>query len=375
MNIKIEGEFIDSFLYSGTLFLVCADSRLMMYDWEAVLKRTINLNSDDGQDKLDFLLDSRKGFSAYESSYSDIIIEAGLLSKHLLFETGLNEWPTDINVYANRFYMAGENGVDEIPYDWTTKQLNIREKFRVWNTYSYKVSANDSHRIAIAAGHNGIISALPRTGYIKREDVSTLLEVDSNDCQWIGSNLVANSLQGSYLSIFADLPERPHGNVPPEYWNSLETAKRQPPISKQISYDEGEPLYSWLGGSKIFSLLTSGAIAVSQREKKGLSIENGDNVDILNIDQGLLETRDVLSARTGVFGTVIETNTKLLYVNDSGVEVMASRPISWRVFPRAKSYANHLHVAMNDHLAITAYFGYDSGKNDNKFGFDANEIT
>jgi hypothetical protein len=376
LNIKIEGEFIDSFLYSGTLFLVRADSRLMMYDWETVLRRAIDFHSDDGEAKFDFLLDSRKGFSIDKSIYSDVTIDAELLSKHLLFETCLNEWPTDINVYANRLYVAGENGVDEIPYDWINKRLNINDKFRVWNTYSYKVSANDSHRVAIAAGRNGVISALPRGGYITRDDISTLLEVDSNDCQWIGSNLVANSLQGSYLTIFANLPERPHGNVPPEFWKSLELAKRQQPTSMQIQYYEiGEPVYSWLGGSKLFSLLDSGTIVVSKEENDGLSIDNRTDQDILNIDKELVKTRDVLSARTGVFGTVIETNSQLIYVNDSGAEVMASRPVSWRVFPRAKNYANHLHVAMNDHLSISAYFGYDSGKSDNKFGFNADEIT
>jgi hypothetical protein len=155
IQIKIEGEYIESFLYSGTLFLVGADSRLAMYDWEAVLKNAMRLSCEADLGLFNFLLDSRRGIAADSLAHFDIFIGADQLAKNLLFEVHLGEWPTDINVYANRLYIAGENGVDEVPYDYLKKTLKFEEKFRIWNKYSYKVSANDSHRIAILMTANG----------------------------------------------------------------------------------------------------------------------------------------------------------------------------------------------------------------------------
>lgn len=373
ITLKIEGEFVDSFLYSGTLFLVGADSRLAMYDWEAVLKNSIGFNDDGDLGVFNFLLDSRRGMATDVDGYSEISVAADQLAKYLLFDVNLGEWPTDINVYANRFYVAGENGVDEIPYDWVQKTLKIEEKFRIWNKYSYKVSANDSHRIAIASGKNGVISAFPRSGYIKKDDVSTLLEVNSNDCQWIGANLVANSLEGSYLATFPNLPDRPHGPVPQGYWKLLESTKRDLPVSEQLHYDGmGRLLYSWLGGTKVFSLLDSGVIVIKDSDESDAA-HTDSKLDVLRIEQTISGLDCILSARSGAFGTVVETDAQLLSITQFGVEVIAERPVSWRVFPRAKNYANHLHVAFNDHLSISAYFNYGSEGMGNKFGFDIDE--
>lgn len=374
IQIKIEGEYVESFLYSGTLFLVGADSKLALYDWEALLKNTMRLTSEADLSTFNFLLDSRKRIAVDVLADTEISIGVDQLAKSFKFEFHLEEWPTDINVYANRLYIAGENGVDEVPYDHLQKTLKVQEKFRIWNKYSYKVSANDSHRIAIASGKNGVISALPRNGYIKNEDISTLLEVNSNDCQWVGSNLVANSLEGSYLSTFPHLPERPSGPVPQEYWKILSSVKREAPVSKQLDYSGlGRLLYSWLGGTKVFSLLDSGVIVTKDSEENDGN-DASSSLEVLSIEQEISGLDYILSARAGTFGTVVETDAQLLSVTQSGVEVIAERPVSWRVFPRAKSYANHLHVTFNDHLSINAYLNCGPDKTWDKFGFDIREV-
>lgn len=374
IQIKIEGEYVESFLYSGTLFLVGTDSKLAMYDWEALLKNAMRLTCEAALSTFNFLLDSRTGIAADVLVDAGISIDADQLAKSLKFEFHLEEWPTDINVYANKLYIAGENGVDEVPYNHLQKTLKVQEKFCIWNKYSYKVSANDSHRIAIASGKNGVISALPRKGYIKNEDISTLLEVNSNDCQWVGSNLVANSLEGSYLSTFPHLPERPSDPVPQEYWKILASVKREAPVSTQLHYGGlGRLLYSWLGGTKVFSLLDSGVVVIKDNEENDVD-DARSKLEVLSIEQEISGLDYVLSARAGTFGTVVETDAQLLSVTQLGVEVIAERPVSWRVFPRAKSYANHLHVTFNDHLSINAYLNCGPNKTGDKFGFDISEV-
>lgn len=80
-------------------------------------------------------------------------------------------------------------------------------------------------------------------------------------------------------------------------------------------------------------------------------------------------------ARSGMFSTVVETDTQLLSVTQSGVGVIAEKPVSWRAFPRAKSYVNHLHVTFNDHLSINAYLNCGLDKKSDKFGFDISEVA
>ena len=133
-----------------------------------------------------------------------------------------------------------------------------------------------------------------------------------------------------------------------------------------------------MAGNKLFSLSDTGALTV------GPATENDDqtaepapkSVTPTGIDIGneILEPRKILSARSGLFGTVIETANFLCAISETGIEQIADRPVSWRVFPRAKNYLNHLHVVKNDHLCIRAYFPYGLDRDSDQFGIGVAEV-
>lgn len=366
ISIKIEGDFIDSFIYSGTLFLVSANSYISIYSWDGLLS-----NISDEQ-LLNFLKDCRKSLNLVEDKYQKIHIkfEEEQLKEHKWGEAlPLEAWTTDINVYNNCLYIADENGVYTVKFDYNRKKLAQNTRVKLWDKYAYKVSPNNNSRVAIAAGSNGIITAFPQFNRSIREseDIKTI-KIHSYDCEWIGNNLITNSKGESHVLVFAELPEKTNDMSKDSYTNLINELKRQDPETIKIDNDsQGSIIYSWMAGKKLFSLLKNGEI-----------IEKNINVlqDIKTqkaTTLPLLTSSRVLAVRSALFGAVIEIGDNLFSLTESGVDPISDRPVSWRVFPRSKSYLNHLHIVENDHLAIRAYLVGNENDSDN-YGISFNEV-
>ena len=366
ISIKIEGDFIDSFIYSGILFLVSANLQISIYSWEGLLNETLH---NQRNTLYNFLKDCRRGLDFIEDDYQKIYIEVQQLELQKLGETlPMKVWSTDINVYSNRLYIADENGVDVIKLDFESKRLDQETRFRLWDKYAYKISPNDNSRIAIAAGANGIITAFPRDRDIRESEDIKIIEINSYDCEWIGNNLIANSKDGAFISVFEKLPPKPEDiNVPNNFYSRLNKLKRQSPNTTKIENTQASIIYSWMAGRKLFSILSNGEVTV--RDINLLQ-------DAVDSNTSLLEVQNfshVLSARSGMFGAVIEIGNNLLSLTNSGVDLISERPVSWRVFPRAKNYLNHLHIVENEYLNILAYFVRNENDSDD-YGISFDDV-
>lgn len=373
--LRIEGDFVDSFIYSGSLFIVTADARIKIYDWEELICSEFK-GKTTLKDRLirDFLLDFRAGLSA-ELEINEYYIDASSLNAVKRSELNLRGWPTDINVYSNRCYIASEHGVDDIKFDYHNKRFDVASKFSLWKSYAYKVSANDSHRIAIAAGINGVVAAIPKSNYISEDsDISVIVEEDSTDCEWIGNFLVSNSQAGSFVSTFAELPKIPKGQVSQDFWKRYDRLKRASPETEKYSIDGVNPYYAWVAGDKLFSIIDRGALVVQEINSVIASEERsggGEFTAIRDLTSGEIE-RKIISGRSGSFGTIIETADSLYSVTEDSIQCLSNRPVNWRVFPRARNYINHLHVVEADHLCIRSYVRGGETAN-NKFGITVSE--
>lgn len=383
ISINIEGDFIDSFIYSGTLFLVHADSKITTHSWECLIDAVLHDNNQNQEaaSMYEFLKDCRYGAQLMDRNPRTINIDKRQLESQRVSTLHLDGWPTDINIYANLFYIASESGVEELPFNWESKMLESNNRFHVWRKYAYKVSPNDAHRLAIAAGSNGVITAFPRKGYIKEnEDTTTLLEIDSHDCEWIGRSLVANSLNGAFVSTFPELPKQPRGKVTDKiWWKQFNLIKKQHPKTQMVKHDGAySVVYAWVAGNRLFSLLSNGELSVERMEAISQSEQTNNthlHTDIV-IDMGdrFSNSAKVLAARSGLFGTVIEVGDELCSVTENGTEIVSTRPVSWRVFPRARNYLNHLHIVESDHLSIRAYFTSATPGESNRFGISIEEV-
>jgi hypothetical protein len=365
ISIKIQGDFIDSFIYSGILFLVSANPYISLYSWDSLLS-----NISDNLLLYNFLKNCRNGLNLAENEYQEIHIEEEQLKKYKLAETlPLKAWTTDINVYFNRLYIADENGVYTVNYDHKAKKLVHDTRFQLWDKYAYKVSPNDNFRVAIAAGSNGIITAFPRFDKPTQQNKNIkTIKINSYDCEWFGNNLITNSKDGPHVLVFAELPEKPlELNNPKKFYTNLDKLKRQTPEIIEIDNDsQASIIYSWMAGKKLFSLLKNGEII-----EKNINLLQ--DIKTQKTTSSNLETSSrVLAVRSALFGAVIEIGNNLFSLTESGVDSISYRPVSWRVFPRAKNYLNHLHIVENDHLVIRAYFVESEDDSDN-YGISFNE--
>jgi len=96
----------------------------------------------------------------------------------------------------------------------------------------------------------------------------------------------------------------------------------------------------------------------------------------LNLRTGFKIESSILAARSGSFGAVIETSSNLITVTERGCRTLANRPVSWRVFPRAKNYLNHLHVVEDDQLIIHAFLAFEGANGDqsDRFGISIDDV-
>ncbi len=378
--IKLEGDFIDSFIYSGTLFLVHADSKITTHDWEGLIASALHNNNQTHGAIFEFLKDCRETAQLTNRDSITIHIDKDELEDKCASTLPLDGWPTDINIYTNRLYIASETGVEELPFEWRSRRIEPAGRFHIWRKYAYRVSANDWHRLAIAAGPNGVVTASPRNGYIKEEDIATLLEIDSHDCEWVGRNLVANSLDGAFLSTFPELPKRPQGLLSSsDYWKQLNAIKQQPPETQRVAHKgQNTVVYAWVAGNKLFSLLSTGELSVEQTNEATGSEQAERTVNDMDVEIGMggrfSNTENVLAARSSLFGTVIEIGDELCTVSEDGIETVSTRPVSWRVFSRARNYLNHLHIIENDQLFIRAYLPSAIPGQTNRFGISIEDV-
>jgi len=374
ITLSIQGDFVDSFIYSGTLFIVHANSQLSTYSWKKILEcATDQISNTNLKRQINsFMLDCRDlPFDFNNNSPISIEIDRETLEGLEFSTIKLNGWTTDINVYSNRLYICGEEGVDEYDLDWKTNKIIDSPPFKIWNQYAFMIAPNDFRRIAIAAGKNGVITAFPNLKYksISSKDLSPLIDRPSSDCEWIGNNLVSNTSEGAYLSVFPSLPEKPQ-NPDQEYWNLLDQAKRSEPKTHPLENENHINLkYAWMAGERLLGINRQGKIYTHiETSSPDSQIQHKERY-ISRLTQ-----ERFLAVRAGSFGTVIEYENELVIYNESGEQSVAERPVNWRVFPRSKNYINHLHVVENDLLKIYAFDINQSNHHVDYYAIDINNI-
>lgn len=114
---------------------------------------------------------------------------------------------------------------------------------------------------------------------------------------------------------------------------------------------------SWVAGDTKYSFLNHGKFNISSFGDVASEIETDFNDNLLK-------------ARTAAFGTILETDNELFSFIGNEMISLGKDPVSWRVFPRAKNYANQLHTIQDDRIEITII----ESLADNKFGVDTNKI-
>ena len=351
-SISIEGDYVDSYIYSGFLVLVDIDYRLSIYKWEELIG-----NGLKGVDLLkslslrNLMSDSRNPIP--KNSLPEVIISKESLHSSKLFSHEIGVWPSDINVYSNKLFISSENGVARLNLDYKTGSLD--NEIKLFDEMCFSLSPNSFGRLAFAAGKEGVFTLIPLSNFHVRSYVKQLINETCMDLDWQSTKLLANTNQGVIEAEYPDMPSKGSFNEKNDFFNAVKVNKKIPPrISTNLSVQA-----SWIAGDKLYSLKRDGSI-------KAINLKN-DNSEF---ESEVFFDKKLLRARTAAFGTVLETDDELIGLIGNEKIQLADEPVSWRVFPRAKNYANQLHVIQDDRIEITII----ESTADNNYGFDTEKI-
>lgn len=364
IKIEIEGDYIDSFVYSGVLFLIDSELHLKAYSWDNVYSRSlIGIGPFDLMRLKKYSMGNGtvpkhlcRTYSISEKSLKEL----ELCSKNLMV------WPSDIDIYKNRFYVASERGVDVFNFSWADgRASNFTEGTRIFDEVSFKLATNSHYRLAIAAGNSGLLSVIPKGKDTSRKYVKQLIDVPCSDCHWQSSTLVANTADGQYTASYLPFPSKVgFGGTETEYWNSVDIIKNTPPkIQKRIEINGETIISSWLAGEGMFSVTKNLNLYWN-------NVEHLDRYELVETGSELT-TLKYFSAQSSPFGTVMEVGDDLkIFTGDGKYHTMAKEAVNWRLFPKSNHYLSHLHVIEEQALSV---FIFDMPKVSSKFGYLADK--
>ena len=351
-SISIEGDYVDSYIYSGLLVLVDINYKLSIYKWEELIE-----NGLKGVDLLkafslkSLMSDSRN--SIPKNSLSEVVISKENLNSSKLFSHEIGVWPSDINVYSNKLFISSENGVARLDLDYKTGSLD--NEIKLFDEMCFSLSPNSFGRLAFAAGREGVFTLIPLSNFHNKSDVKQLITETCMDLDWQSTKLLAKTNQGVIEASYSHMPSRSNFDEQKYFYRAVKVNKKTPP---KISTDSRSQA-SWIAGDKLYSLTHDGGIKV-------INLKN-DNSEF---ESDMFFDNKLLRARTAAFGTVVETNDELIGLIGNEKIHLSDEPVSWRVFPRAKNYANQLHVTQDDRIEIIIIESTD----DNNYGFDTEKI-
>lgn len=347
--VNIEGDYVDSYIYSGYLALVDAKYRLTIYKWEELFDTSV-FGRDSFQAKFlkELMSDSRKPIP--KNSLGEIVLSKGILAKAERCVYDIGVWPTDINIYSNRMYISSENGIFKLDLDYSSGKLG--NEIKLFGEMCFSLSPNSFGRLAFAAGKEGVLTLIPLSNVYNSSDVKQLISGVCVDIDWQSTKLLANTTNGVVEASFENMPNRSDFETKKDFYTAVKEKKS---IAPKISIKD-QINCSWIAGDKIYSI----------KNDNSLNIDSNESTIIRKMNLG----SKLLRARTAAFGTIIETDDTLIALIGDDQINMASDPVSWRVFPRAKNYANQLHVIKDEHISITVIESRDN----NDFGFDTEKI-
>jgi hypothetical protein len=351
LTLVIEGRYLDSYIYSGNLFLLDENYLLSIYKWDALTEIAVK-----GAGILVSLNATRILNDSSNVKNNDKIelgINKAALESTILSSIELNVWPSDINVFANILYISSETGVVRYEFDYRNGILGNR--FKIFDEMSFSISPNSSNRIAIAAGKSGVLTFIPKSKFLSKSDISLLIESPCTDLDWQSTVLLANTIEGVKRADYIPMPIKSEAGR--NFFEKFKEFKAYKPEPKNTDMSK----LSWLGGAKAYSL----------NYDKTISIENIKSAEKLKvIPLGELIFDKIIKAKSSAFGAVLETENELFVMKDDSPLKVYGEPVNWRVFPRAKFYANHLHVITNDSIEVRII----SSNNDEIMGFDVESI-
>lgn len=334
ISIKINGEFSDSFIYSGVLFLVGFDASLRMVHWDNLISDRLSKEQENVRLAYEnIFLNSKKDYRKF-GDLEKKEIEIDKIDNFIISERILSEWPTDINIFSNKLYFSSDGGLKLLEFNgkkrFHSDAYNYEEQtlFDDCKVFSFDI---DNNRALLCSGLEGGLYS-----FLSENKLDILGDDKSNDwidCSWhhdLQSNAVLDlkSKNESRVQKFKDI------NVIKERLNKISSGINE----KKNTYNRHL--------LKIKNLRNR----IEECARMDFSMNYKDFVS--------QETVSYFKVRISSLGIFKEIENKIHIENDKGKELVIypDEDISnWRIFPKAKTHLNQLHLIDNENIKIIGF--------------------
>jgi len=366
VTLVIPGQFWDSQIYRGRLYLFGRDGSIRTLDWDRligtlVLPARLRLAAECAFCRSDYLYGSNWTLFFSDPEIKELVTSKfeTLAKKKIIIseaqlqqcERGRQDNPfsfphTDSLIYWRNMFVVGDEGVWRATCDpgRTRHPVSSRPR-RHWDCPTISVAA--AYRsLALAAGPEGLWELDVHHFGLSSDDSGTLSRVADRGCD--ACEFMFHSVYGSSYEGGGFLAEFEREGS----WATGEPIQRT--LSRVLSGREifgGGEGYSWGTRDKIY-LAHRGSVRIARYRP----FRDDDHIEIIG-DIRIQEWKgDFVSGGVATFGAILEYDNAIVVIPSEGSPVtLRGEPVRWRVFPGSRHYQNHLHTIYNDELRVQSF--------------------
>ncbi|RKG37918.1 hypothetical protein [Acinetobacter rongchengensis] len=352
-KIKIEGDFIDSFIYSGSLFLIDTQLRLTSYAWNEILNYTncptVNWNLLHNC----FSKNNTQNISQLDNEY---IIYHNSLNSLIIDTLELDSWPTDLDIYKNKFIISSADGIKSVVGNRSIENRKVKFEFsqnvkKMWDEKVFELAVGTLDRLIISCGYEGAFELFTRT---KADSYELIKEKQLSAKEWIGCEWDQNTgiailknqlkqellkfetINQDHLKLLTDTIEKN------KYFKTL---KDEEPTEYEIPNSTQKYINSWVFEDKIYLF----------GEDLNLYEYHHNNINkVSEVDTSQKAIGNIIDSAKTHFGLVFE-DIENLYLQNSSINILSNNVTNWRTYPKSTNYQNHLHIIEDDYLTIQIF--------------------
>lgn len=388
ITICIQGSYWDSQIYSGELMLLQDDGTISRIDWRSAIDDLASQNTaiqtavrlafaeSDWfyNDQTQRLLSDIEVTRVIEKQLTELAAKPNLQvtnqswAKHWQMEDSPFDFmPVDTDVYRNRVFAAGDNGL------FSVSRGSLRSKNGIEKHHDarlFQVRASDGYKaVAAAGGDEGLFEFEIKMNQGDELGPGKLLSKRSCvACDWAFQSVVGWGTDTAFFASFTEIKDKSSSRVfrsPAEVFDFedlFSSIQNGMPAGNLFT---AEPNYSWGSREKLYRATNSG-IEVTDYFGHGWIKKPEQKMT----DEALakrpftwrgmiplqIDPEKIVATGTAPFGTVIEEQDKLTVVRSDGVvHEFAGEVVHWRVFPRSTHYSNQLHIIYDDHMEVVSF--------------------
>ncbi len=378
LKLTLVGDFWDSLIYKGRLYLWDMDNVLHVYDWDSFiasiaqgplrLPLTCGFAEGDtlyrhplqivtGDPDIRSLL-SEKFASASESDYVFTFqdLEAYLLGRQ---DSPFDSLHDDSAIYNNELFALTGSGLRRAEANKPKKNVYKveRKSEKIWDGAGTSLQAGRGY-LAIAAADDGIFE-----WHLSSNSLRHVSERHALFASWNFTSIYGSSDIGpGYLAVFRWRTggSWSHRKLPlvREFARMVDEEGIFGPLNQE---DEGSGHISWGSQEKLYRA-GIGWIETVRYTQKYAADPQEDRRPFQTMGKIRLNNADLsamgpaVSGNVAFFGVVVEFDEGLAVVtSDNIIHAIAGPVTRWRVFPRSVHYENQLHVILEDRLDIYSF--------------------